>query len=172
MRPRQACRRLHSRQGAPRQRGDRRALCDVICVELLTCIIDVYVLHVCIICIDAWKYYMCRCMDVCIICIDVICIELYVLLTCVCKSSERRALRHRLSSEVSRIRLRPLLESCSFGSFCASFKASGGASPCSLVAHPFKASGGVHPVSITRFPLRQFSPGAGLLRNLFFIGSG
>ena len=27
--------------------------------------------------------------------------------------------------------------------------------------------GGVHPVSITRFPLRRFSPGAGLLRNPF-----
>ena len=26
----------------------------------------------------------------------------------------------------------------------------------------------VHPVSITRFPLRRFSPGAGLLRNRFF----
>ena len=25
----------------------------------------------------------------------------------------------------------------------------------------------IHPVSITRFPLRQFSPGAGLLRNPF-----
>ena len=25
----------------------------------------------------------------------------------------------------------------------------------------------VHPVSITRFPLRKFSPGAGLLRNRF-----
>ena len=25
----------------------------------------------------------------------------------------------------------------------------------------------LHPVSITRFPLRKFSPGAGLLRNLF-----
>ena len=30
----------------------------------------------------------------------------------------------------------------------------------------------VHPVSITRFPLRRFSPGAGLLRNRFFVGSG
>ena len=30
----------------------------------------------------------------------------------------------------------------------------------------------VHPVSITRFPLRRFSPGAGLLRYVFFIGSG
>ena len=30
----------------------------------------------------------------------------------------------------------------------------------------------VHPVSITRFPLRRFSPGAGLLRNPLFIGSG
>ena len=31
----------------------------------------------------------------------------------------------------------------------------------------------VHPVSITRFPLTRFSPGSGLLRNLFFvIGSG
>ena len=26
----------------------------------------------------------------------------------------------------------------------------------------------LHPVSITRFPLRRFSPGAGLLRNRFF----
>ena len=26
----------------------------------------------------------------------------------------------------------------------------------------------IHPVSITRFPLRRFSPGAGLLRNRFF----
>ena len=25
----------------------------------------------------------------------------------------------------------------------------------------------IHPVSITRFPLRRFSPGAGLLRNPF-----
>ena len=33
--------------------------------------------------------------------------------------------------------------------------------PC-IVAPP------VHPVSITRFPLRRFSPGAGLLRNHFF----
>ena len=31
---------------------------------------------------------------------------------------------------------------------------------------------GVHPVSITRFPLIIFSPGAGLLRNRLFIGSG
>ena len=30
----------------------------------------------------------------------------------------------------------------------------------------------LHPVSITRFPLRRFSPGAGLLRYAFFIGSG
>ena len=30
----------------------------------------------------------------------------------------------------------------------------------------------LHPVSITRFPLRRFSPGAGLLRYVFFIGSG
>ena len=30
----------------------------------------------------------------------------------------------------------------------------------------------LHPVSITRFPLRRFSPGAGLLRNILFIGSG
>ena len=30
----------------------------------------------------------------------------------------------------------------------------------------------LHLVSITRFPLRRFSPGAGLRRNLFFIGSG
>ena len=30
----------------------------------------------------------------------------------------------------------------------------------------------VHPVSITRFPLRRFSPGAGLLRYVFFIRSG
>ena len=30
----------------------------------------------------------------------------------------------------------------------------------------------LHPVSITRFPLSRFSPGAGLLRNPFFIGSG
>ena len=29
----------------------------------------------------------------------------------------------------------------------------------------------VHPVSITRFPLSRFSPGAGLLRYVFFIGS-
>ena len=28
-------------------------------------------------------------------------------------------------------------------------------------------SGNIHPVSITRFPLRRFSPGARLLRNLF-----
>ena len=27
--------------------------------------------------------------------------------------------------------------------------------------------GHLHPVSITRFPLRRFSPGAGLLRNTF-----
>ena len=26
----------------------------------------------------------------------------------------------------------------------------------------------IHPVSITRFPLTRFSPGAGLLRNLFY----
>ena len=33
---------------------------------------------------------------------------------------------------------------------------------------PFKSlTQTVHPVSITRFPLRRFSPGAGLLRNLF-----
>ena len=30
----------------------------------------------------------------------------------------------------------------------------------------------IHPVSITRFPLTRFSPGAGLLRYVFFIGSG
>ena len=30
----------------------------------------------------------------------------------------------------------------------------------------------LHPVSITRFPLRRLSPGAGLLRCIFFIGSG
>ena len=30
----------------------------------------------------------------------------------------------------------------------------------------------LHPVSITRFPLRMFSSGAGLLRYVFFIGSG
>ena len=30
-----------------------------------------------------------------------------------------------------------------------------------------EASRGLHPVSITRFPLRRFSPGAGLLRNPF-----
>ena len=30
----------------------------------------------------------------------------------------------------------------------------------------------IHPVSITRFPLIRFSPGAGLLRYVFFIGSG
>ena len=29
----------------------------------------------------------------------------------------------------------------------------------------------VHPVSITRFQLRRFSPGAGLLRYVLFIGS-
>ena len=28
----------------------------------------------------------------------------------------------------------------------------------------------IHPVSITRFPLRRLSPGAGLLRNMFFHG--
>ena len=32
--------------------------------------------------------------------------------------------------------------------------------------------GGLHPVSITRLPLRRFSPGAGLLSSLFFIGRG
>ena len=32
--------------------------------------------------------------------------------------------------------------------------------------------GTVHPVSITRFPLTRLSPGAGLLRYVFFIGSG
>ena len=30
----------------------------------------------------------------------------------------------------------------------------------------------LNPVSITRFPLRRFSSGAGLLRYVFFIGSG
>ena len=30
----------------------------------------------------------------------------------------------------------------------------------------------LHPVSITRFPLRRFSPGADLLRYVFFIDSG
>ena len=30
----------------------------------------------------------------------------------------------------------------------------------------------IHPFSITRFPLQRFSPGAGLLRYVFFIGSG
>ena len=29
-----------------------------------------------------------------------------------------------------------------------------------------------HPVSMTRFPLRKLSPGAWLLRYVFFIGSG
>ena len=30
----------------------------------------------------------------------------------------------------------------------------------------------IHPVSITRFPLKIFSPGAGLLRYVCFIGTG
>ena len=32
---------------------------------------------------------------------------------------------------------------------------------------PLLWDGEIHPVSITRFPLRRFSPGAGLLRNPF-----
>ena len=39
-------------------------------------------------------------------------------------------------------------------------------------AAPRDSRPALHPVSITRFPLRRFSPGAGLLRYVFFIGSG
>ena len=35
-----------------------------------------------------------------------------------------------------------------------------------------RIGGRLHPVSITRFPLRRLSPGAELLRYLFFIGGG
>ena len=44
---------------------------------------------------------------------------------------------------------------------------------CNRTHHQAPRGGSqVHPVSITRFPLRRFSPGAGLLRNPFFISSG
>ena len=36
------------------------------------------------------------------------------------------------------------------------------------VAVGFETTSAIHPVSITRFPLRRFSPGAGLLINRFF----
>ena len=42
--------------------------------------------------------------------------------------------------------------------------------PCTTWEDP--AGAFLHPVSITRFPLRRFSPGAGLLTYVFFIGSG
>ena len=41
-----------------------------------------------------------------------------------------------------------------------------------LSASREKTNFGIQPVSITRFPLTRFSPGAGLLRYVFFIGSG
>ena len=53
----------------------------------------------------------------------------------------------------------------------------GPAAPCpyqrSSDSRGFRRAGGlVHPVSIARSPLRRFSPGAGLLRCVFFIGGG
>ena len=42
----------------------------------------------------------------------------------------------------------------------------------SLSFVPLSLSEPVHLVSITRFPLRIFSPDAGLLRYVLFIGSG
>ena len=38
-----------------------------------------------------------------------------------------------------------------------------------LLSASASPSTSMHPVSITRFPLRRFSPGAGLLRNPFFL---
>ena len=48
-------------------------------------------------------------------------------------------------------------------------KVSLGGRRASRPSSPRPAPGGfwAHPVSITRFPLRRFSPGAGLLRNPF-----
>ena len=37
-----------------------------------------------------------------------------------------------------------------------------------MAASKFRLDGHLCPVSITRFPLRRFSPGAGLLRNPLF----
>ena len=39
---------------------------------------------------------------------------------------------------------------------------------CATILHEAHVMRTVHPVSITRFPLRRFSPGAGLLRNRCF----
>ena len=51
--------------------------------------------------------------------------------------------------------------------------ASAGGRPDALAADSLhKHIIALHPVSIARFLLRRFSPGAGLLRYVFFIGGG